>query len=61
MADVDLTIAEQVLCISKTKRKPHIHHNRELDDRERSLEIANRDFGHRLSVEQGRDSLPALV
>ena len=39
VADIDATLVQQILNISKRKRKTDIHHNRQADDFGRRLEV----------------------
>lgn len=46
MANVDSTLVQQVLNITERQRKPDVHHDRELDNLGRCLEVAEWILGH---------------
>ena len=52
VAYIDPSLVEQVFDLTQRQRIPHVHHDGELDDGRRSLEVAVRVF-HRIRLRQG--------
>ena len=46
MADVNSTLVKEVFDVAKGQRKTNVHHDRELDNFARCLEVKKRVLGH---------------